>query len=89
MAGTTVGIRVFFLQKSWVVTSFCLAVGSLVSTTGFLLRGIELTPADFDDLVSFVRDGLLDERIEPENLCKLVPAQVPSGLPVLKFEACH
>ena len=47
-----------------------------------------LTPAEFDDLVTFVRDGLLDERAKPENLCKLVPGQVPSGLPVLQFEAC-
>ena len=47
-----------------------------------------LTEAEFDDLVTFVRDGLLDERVKPENLCKLVPAQVPSGLPVLQFQAC-
>jgi cytochrome c peroxidase len=50
---------------------------------------IHLTDSEFNDLVSFVRDGLLDERVKPENLCKLVPAQVPSGLPVLQFEACH
>lgn len=49
----------------------------------------ELTPSEFDDLVSFVRDGLLDKRAKPENLCQLVPAQVPSGLPVLNFEACR
>jgi cytochrome c peroxidase len=47
-----------------------------------------LTPAEFNDLVAFVRDGLLDERVKAENLCKLVPAQVPSGLPVLQFQAC-
>jgi len=50
---------------------------------------ISLTPAEFDDLVSFVRDGLLDQRVKPENLCKLVPSSVPSGLPVLDFEACR
>ena len=49
----------------------------------------ELTPSEFDDLVSFVRDGLLDEGVKAENLCKLVPASVPSGLPVLEFEACR
>ena len=54
-----------------------------------LRRPIELTPSEFDDLVSFVRDGLLDERVKAENLCKLVPTSVPSGLPVLDFEACH
>jgi cytochrome c peroxidase len=47
-----------------------------------------LNAAEFDDLVTFVRDGLLDERVKPENLCKLVPAHVPSGLPVLQFQAC-
>jgi len=48
-----------------------------------------LSKGEFDDLVSFIRDGLLDERVKAENLCKLVPAQVPSGLPVLQFEACQ
>jgi cytochrome c peroxidase len=50
---------------------------------------IHLNKGEFDDLVSFIRDGLLDERVKAENLCKLVPAQVPSGLPVLEFEACR
>jgi cytochrome c peroxidase len=49
----------------------------------------ELTPSEFNDLVSFVRDGLLDERAKPENLCKLVPVAVPSGMSVLRFEACQ
>lgn len=54
-----------------------------------LQHPIQLTPHEFDDLVDFVRNGLLDERVKPENLCKLVPPTVPSGLPVLNFEACH
>lgn len=54
-----------------------------------LKNPIHLTENEFSDLLSFVRDGLLDERAKPENLCKLVPAQVPSGLPVLQFEACR
>ncbi len=55
-----------------------------------LLRNpIHLSDSEFNDLVSFVRDGLLDERVKAENLCKLVPAQVPSGRPVLDFEACR
>jgi cytochrome c peroxidase len=53
-----------------------------------LQHPVHLRRDEFNDLVSFVRDGLLDERAKPENLCKLVPAQVPSGLPVLQFEAC-
>ena len=30
----------------------------------------------------------LDPRVRPQNLCRLVPASVPSGMPVLEFEAC-
>ncbi len=50
---------------------------------------IHLTDREFDDLVAFVRNGLLDKRVKPENLCKLAPASVPSGLPVFQFEACQ
>jgi cytochrome c peroxidase len=53
-----------------------------------LKNPIHLTDAEFSDLVSFVRDGLLDERVRPGNLCSLVPAQVPSGFPVMQFQAC-
>ena len=55
-----------------------------------LLRSpIHLSENEFDDLVSFVRDGLLDQRVKAENLCKLVPPAVPSGMTVLHFEACQ
>ena len=47
-----------------------------------------LTPSEFDDLVSFVRDGLLDRRAQKESLCVLVPQSVPSGLSLLQFEGC-
>ena len=50
---------------------------------------INLTEGEFKQLVAFVRDALLDDRAKPENLCKLVPAEVPSGLPVLQFQACQ
>src|SRR5262249_3966996 len=53
-----------------------------------LKNPVHLSDDEFNDLVSFVRDGLFDERAKPENLCKLVPAQVPSGMPVLQFQAC-
>src|SRR6201989_1673303 len=46
----------------------------------------ELAPAEFDDLLAFVRDALLDPRAPPEKLRKLVPREVPSGRPVLSFE---
>jgi cytochrome c peroxidase len=48
-----------------------------------------LNPQAFDDLVSFVRDALLDPRVNASSLCQLVPAAVPSGNPVLQFEACR
>jgi len=48
-----------------------------------------LSPQSFDDLVSFVRDALLDPRVNAINLCRLVPAAVPSGMPVMQFEACR
>jgi len=49
---------------------------------------VHLTPFEFDDLVVFVRDGLHDPRVTAANLCALVPESVPSGSPVLQFEAC-
>lgn len=53
-----------------------------------LATPIELTQSEFDNLVSFVRDGLLDERARPREFCSLVPSSVPSGRPMLKFEGC-
>ena len=50
---------------------------------------IDLTEGEFNQLVAFVRDALLDDRAKPANLCRLVPAEVPSGLPVLQFQACR
>lgn len=50
---------------------------------------IHLSPREFEDLVTFVRDGLYDERAAPEHLCTLVPSELPGGRPVeLDFEAC-
>jgi len=49
---------------------------------------IVLTKAEFDDLVAFVRDGLLDPRAKPEEMCKKIPKKVPSGKPLQKFEEC-
>jgi cytochrome c peroxidase len=47
-----------------------------------------LSPDEFESLVAFVADGLLDSRAPKQNLCKLLPASVPSGLPVMQFEGC-
>jgi hypothetical protein len=49
---------------------------------------IRLTNAEFTNLVSFVRDGLLDSRASAANLCPLRPASVPSGFSTLTFQGC-
>jgi cytochrome c peroxidase len=45
-----------------------------------------LTQSEFNDLLAFVRDALLDPRATPEKMRKLVPKDVPSGRAVLLFE---
>jgi cytochrome c peroxidase len=54
-----------------------------------IVRPTPLNKREFDDLVEFVREGLLDERAKPENLCKMVPVTVPSGRPVANFQGCN
>lgn len=54
-----------------------------------LQEPIELHPQEFRDLVEFVRHGLLDARARRESLCALVPATVPSGLPVSIVQGCE
>ena len=61
----------------------------LKSLDPLVARPINLDEDDFEDLVAFVRYGLLDSRADTRNLCQLVPAVVPSGLPVATFEACR
>jgi cytochrome c peroxidase len=53
-----------------------------------LATPIDLSPREFNALVAFVRDGLLDERAKRQSLCDLVPATVPSGFPTMRFEQC-
>ena len=48
-----------------------------------------LNPQAFEDLVNFVRDALHDPGVNASTLCRLVPAAVPSGMPVPQFEACR
>ena len=45
-----------------------------------------LSTTEFNQLVDFVRNGLLDPQAKPENLRKLIPARVPSGRPIQTFE---
>jgi cytochrome c peroxidase len=51
-----------------------------------LAKPIALTPVEFDQLVAFVRYGLLDPRAKPESLRRLVPRNVPSGRAMLTLE---
>ena len=51
-----------------------------------LKQGAPLTPGEFNDLLVFLRQSLLDSRALPENLRFLVPPSVPSGRPVLQFQ---
>ena len=53
------------------------------------LSKVGLTAREFNDLLVFVRDGLLDSRVLPANLCSQVPAAVPSGIPQQTFEGCE
>src|SRR5437867_5095170 len=47
---------------------------------------ITLSDEEFQQLVDFVREGLLDKRAQPERLRKLVPPSVPSCRPTLQFQ---
>lgn len=51
-----------------------------------LTTPIRLTDDEFQQLVDFVRNGLLDKRAKPQNLNKLIPKSVPSAFPVLTFQ---
>jgi len=52
------------------------------------LGNLALPSGEFEDLLEFLRDGLLDERALPANLCRLIPVTVPSGRKVLTFQGC-
>ena len=51
-----------------------------------LVTPIQLTDDEFQLLVDFVRNALLDKRATPESLKKQTPKSVPSGFPVLQFQ---
>ena len=53
-----------------------------------LASPIQLQQDEFEHLVSFVRNGLLDQRAAAKSLCSVLPVSVPSGMPVLTFEGC-
>ena len=51
-----------------------------------LVHPVVLSNDEVNDLVEFVRGGLLDPRALPANLMPMVPASLPSGLPVAVFQ---
>jgi cytochrome c peroxidase len=48
----------------------------------------QLTEAEINDLIDFVKNGLLDDRARKQSLCRLVPSSVPSGFTTMRFEGC-
>ena len=50
---------------------------------------IRLSGGEFEALVAFVRDSLLDERAKKQQLCPLIPDSVPSGYSTMIFEECR
>ena len=65
-------------------------MGPVLATLDPLLaKPTDLGGRDFEDLVAFVRNSLLDPRAAPASLCRLIPGAVPSGRPVLSFERCQ
>jgi cytochrome c peroxidase len=53
-----------------------------------LAKPIRLSEHEFEDLAHFVRDSLLDDGAKAREFCPLIPAAVPSGLPILRFQGC-
>jgi cytochrome c peroxidase len=47
---------------------------------------VELSPEEFDALVEFVRNGLLDPDARPQRLRRFIPEKPPSGRPNLTFQ---
>jgi len=90
--GVIAGARTYDPAEAGVPPDLAQHVGPVVSLK-FLDRKVRqptpLSPDEFDDLVAFVRDGLHDPRVNAGSLCHLVPSAVPSGRPVLYFEACR
>ncbi|TFW32655.1 cytochrome-c peroxidase [Massilia horti] len=50
---------------------------------------LRLSRQELDDLIQFVRTGLLDERMLSSHTCSLVPKSLPNGAQLLKFETCQ
>jgi cytochrome c peroxidase len=61
----------------------------LARTDPLLINPPQLTAEEFENLVEFIRTGLLDPRAERQNLCSLIPPIVPSGMLPMRFEECR
>ncbi len=61
----------------------------VLATLDAKIQPVNLDSNEFDDLLSFVATGLLDPRAIPAALCAQVPAAVPSGLPIHRFQGCQ
>lgn len=51
-----------------------------------LATPVSLSSAEFDQLIAFLRNGLLDPKASPHSLRKLIPSRVPSGRPLHVFQ---
>jgi len=51
-----------------------------------LATPVNLSNAEFRQLIAFLRTGLLDPKAKAHDLRKLIPARLPSGRPVAKFQ---
>jgi cytochrome c peroxidase len=51
-----------------------------------LRRPVQLTEEEFQSLVDFVRNGLLDPAAEPQRLRRLIPEHLPGGRATLMFQ---
>jgi cytochrome c peroxidase len=61
-------------------------IGPVLERLDPLLRTpVVLTDEEFDALVDFVRNGLLDPDARPQRLRRLIPEKLPSGRPNLIF----
>jgi cytochrome c peroxidase len=86
------GARTYDATGAGVPADLALHLGPPVPVTMLdpeMRRPRPLKPQDIDDLVTFVRDGLHDPRVNAANLCALVPSAVPSGRPIPYFEGCR
>jgi cytochrome c peroxidase len=60
----------------------------LANVDPLLMSPSFLTQQEFEDLVVFVKIGLLDSRVARHSLCSLIPSTLPSGMPPLRVEEC-